>query len=284
MTTICKSIFSLAVLLLTSSPLALAQGTYTQIDYPGAIYTAAVGIDTAGDVSGFYQDQSGTYHGFILSGGTYTSIDYPGATWTELYGLNDIGQVVGTADEETIGFLYEIQSQTFTQLACQCATKTIPYAINNAGTIVGNLIALHNNEEGFELIGSTYHKIVPPGDKGDYLLGITTSGGVIGYAQGYFTYKKGKYQPLSGPPIPHPSLTNIDPTGAILIGYYDPTATSMAGFTYQNGTVTTLQFPGAAFTSASGINSAGQVVGNFFVIGGNYHGFLWTPPADAGKK
>ena len=37
--TSCKAVLSFVVLLLTTVPLTLAQGTYTQFDVPGVVYT-----------------------------------------------------------------------------------------------------------------------------------------------------------------------------------------------------------------------------------------------------
>jgi len=39
MTTIRKAVLLLTIFLIASAPLALAQGTYTQIDAPGAAFT-----------------------------------------------------------------------------------------------------------------------------------------------------------------------------------------------------------------------------------------------------
>lgn len=69
-----KVVLSCAVLLLAIAPLAVAQGTYTQIDYPGAAQTGVNGIDSAGDLVGTYPDASNTFHGLLLSNGTYTTI------------------------------------------------------------------------------------------------------------------------------------------------------------------------------------------------------------------
>src|SRR5258708_8202063 len=113
MLTLRKLFLLLAVLLLGSSPFALAQGTYTQIDYPGAITTSGLGINKAGDITGFYGDST-NFHGFLLSGGSYTTIDYPGAQSTTLYRINDVGQMVGVGDYT--GFVYDKNSQTFTQV------------------------------------------------------------------------------------------------------------------------------------------------------------------------
>jgi hypothetical protein len=105
-----KSIFFAVFILMVSAPCSLAQGTYTQIDVPGAVQTFCAGINQVGDISGQYADASSVRHGFLLSGGIYTTIDYPGAhDYTALYGINDMSQAVGTAvtARGQIGFLYK---------------------------------------------------------------------------------------------------------------------------------------------------------------------------------
>ncbi|MGH9638404.1 MAG: hypothetical protein ACRD72_26510, partial [Candidatus Angelobacter sp.] len=120
-----KVVCFLAVLLLASVPLALAQGTYTQIDYPGANLTYAFGINTAGDIAGVYVDTDGSFHGFLLSGGIYTTIDYPGARDTYVYGLNDLGQVVGQTNIfPGVGFVYDVSTQAFTQISYPGGSST----------------------------------------------------------------------------------------------------------------------------------------------------------------
>src|SRR5262245_45145092 len=41
-----------------------ANKAYASIDYPGALLTAAFGINNAGNIVGFYQDASKNVHGF----------------------------------------------------------------------------------------------------------------------------------------------------------------------------------------------------------------------------
>src|SRR5438105_2602115 len=110
----------LVLVLMACAPLALAQGTYTQIDVPGSITTEAVGINTQGDIVGFYADSSNVFHAFLLSGGVYTTIDYPGAAGTDATAINDLGQIVGpyfpTIDSVS-GYLYDVQTQTFTTVS-----------------------------------------------------------------------------------------------------------------------------------------------------------------------
>ena len=98
---------SVAAFLLASAPLALAQGTYTQIDVPGATETAPFGIDAAGDICGEYSDASYNQHGFLLSNGIYTTIDPPGGIGTTADSINNSGQTVGSyfANGTEHGFL-----------------------------------------------------------------------------------------------------------------------------------------------------------------------------------
>lgn len=282
---------TLAAMLLASAPLALAQGTYTQIDYPGALDTEGLAIDTAGDATGLYVDSSDNYHGFLLSNGSYTTIDYPGALVTYLTGINDEGQIVGAGRVPNIGFLYDVQTQAFTIINRPGASLTYPGVINNGGQIAGLLV--YGNAEtdvGFELINSKYKIISPPTGSQPYIFGITASGTLFGAAYNtsggtlYFSYSNGKYSPFTIPNAPGYVVSGVSPQGSALVGYYNPSSGTTAGFIYQQKVLTTLQFPGASDTYAFGINAAGEVVGLFDDAEGNGHGFTWTPPAPLERK
>jgi probable HAF family extracellular repeat protein len=81
----------------------LSGGTYTTLDVPGVTFTAATGINDAGQIVGSYIAADGNFHGFLLSEGIYTLVDVPGATSTFIYGINNAGQIVGSYDGH--GFL-----------------------------------------------------------------------------------------------------------------------------------------------------------------------------------
>jgi hypothetical protein len=169
-----KVALSLAVLLLAIAPLALGQGTYTQIDYPGAAGTLAYGIDTAGDISGYYVDAKDVYHGFFLSDGVYTTIDYPDAQGTYIYGMNDEGQVVGfTAGvAPNVGFVYNLRTATFTKISYPGSSYMAPTCINNMGNIAGYFASNLVHNQGFELVGSQYKLIMAPRSFTNLVLGI----------------------------------------------------------------------------------------------------------------
>jgi probable HAF family extracellular repeat protein len=286
-----RMICVLAVSLAALAPSGLAQGTYTQIDYPGAIATEALSVDTAGDITGLYIDASDNWHGFLLSNGTYTTIDYPGAQYTYPFGINDKGQIVGSGDGD-VGFLYDVQTRTFTTLSEPRATQTQAYSINNAGIIGGGAYILHDfNFLGFALIGSTYYLTSPPGAGFSYVLGVTDSGKLIVLADTpkganlIFSYYKGIYSQIPIPSKPNSAVYGVNPQGTAFVGWYNPSSTIAAGFLYpEKGIFTTLEFPGSNLTYAYGINRGGEVVGLFGDAEGNEHGFTWTPPADGEKK
>jgi probable HAF family extracellular repeat protein len=260
----------LAVLLAAS--VALGQGTYTQIDAPTAFATECEGINNAGEIVGWYTHADGNVYGFILRNGVFTTIERPDRTQTYLYGINDVGQIVGYSPPDA--FLYDVQTQTFTEISYPGGYGTVAQAINNSGTIVG-IWNTSLTDEGFELIGSTYTLINPPVSTYVARLGISGSGEVVGSATNHvigieFSFSGGRYQLL---PIPQQAgVAGINSTGKALVGTHSATV----GFLFDK-TLTPLQFPGGAITQANGVNDSMEVVGYFNSADGLYHGFLWTP-------
>src|ERR1700694_729372 len=78
---------------------------YTTLDYPAASNTVATGINSAGQVVGYYTGN----HGFLYSHGSYTPVNYPlTASTTQPRAINDSGQIVGTyfdSNNKEHGFL-----------------------------------------------------------------------------------------------------------------------------------------------------------------------------------
>jgi uncharacterized membrane protein len=280
-----------AVVLIAFVPLALAQGKYTQIDVPGAYSTQCDGVDSAGNVVGFFEDSNQNTHGYLLSGGTFTTLDAPGAVYTVALGINDLGQIVGFDD--TGSFLYDVTTQTFTQFSSSFANSTTSAsAINNAGTIVGSLTVNQTNGPayGFELKNTKYVKVAFPESrvKATALSSINNLGEaigqvVVGLTTRSFSYAQHKFTTIAVPGIPDAVAAGLNDQGAI-VGSFVSTSTAVLGFVYQNGSVQQLDFPGSSSTYTRSINNSGEVVGFFFDSNNLVHGFTWTPPADAAKK
>jgi hypothetical protein len=159
--------------LVACASLAVAQGTYTQIDFPSALMSEATGINRAGPIVGIYADDIGG-HGYLLHNGIYTTIDYPGAQYSYAQGINDKGQIVGLA--EPIGYVFDMNEQSFTSIQYPGASFTYPVAINNAGAIAGYFQTPHMAYRGFELVNLDYTKVSPPTSVASFVNGITAEG------------------------------------------------------------------------------------------------------------
>ncbi|MDQ6708647.1 MAG: PEP-CTERM sorting domain-containing protein, partial [Acidobacteriota bacterium] len=87
----------------------LANNARTDLKFPGATSTQALGLNNVGQTVGSYLDMNGGTHGFIDSNGTFQSIDDPnGVGTTTVNGINDKGQIVGfyvNGAGNTIGFV-----------------------------------------------------------------------------------------------------------------------------------------------------------------------------------
>ena len=124
------------------------QGVFTSIDYPGALGgTVADGINTSGQIVGYYANSPGSaQHGFLLAGTTFTEINYPAATATFVYGINSTGQIVGEYDMNGIqhGFLGVGAGSSIDYPG---AVSSVASGINSSGQIVGQYVdskgALH---------------------------------------------------------------------------------------------------------------------------------------------
>jgi probable HAF family extracellular repeat protein len=101
-----SAVLSLSVVFSTIVAAQDASYTFTTIDVPGAVVTAAFGINNRGQIVGVFGDATGG-HGFLWDGATFTTIDVPGATATFARGVNAAGQIVGQFDDGTMehGFL-----------------------------------------------------------------------------------------------------------------------------------------------------------------------------------
>src|SRR5258708_7848125 len=98
--------FGVGLLVATLATNLAPGATFTSIDFPGAAFTTARGINSQGDIVGSYYTSYGKAniqylptgnagHGFVLRAGTYTSIDFAGAILTEVWRITDGGRILG---------------------------------------------------------------------------------------------------------------------------------------------------------------------------------------------
>jgi probable HAF family extracellular repeat protein len=72
-------------------------GKFQQLHKPGSDNTLPLGINDAGEVTGWYSDANGNLYGFVYKNGTYYQVNYPDASGsTTPAGINDASAVVGS--------------------------------------------------------------------------------------------------------------------------------------------------------------------------------------------
>jgi probable HAF family extracellular repeat protein len=161
-------------------------GTFTNIEFPGAISTGVGGINDAGQIVGSFSDTNNIAHGFLYSGGIYTQIDVPGGA----SGINDEGQVVGTYDVGTptsgitqYGFIYNIHTDTYTTLNDPLATGgTFAIGINDKGQVVGYFNGAQG-DQAFLYSDGVYTNLSPSISSFNIAVGINNAGEIVGFTQ-----------------------------------------------------------------------------------------------------
>lgn len=288
---------ALAALCAACTAPALAQNlSFTALDYPTSSNTEALGINNRGQVVGYVGLSSSTF-GFLYDSesNTFTTISVPGSRWSTFSGANDRGEIVGSAAPGPFaGFVYRDGGFTPTLYASV-------RGINNRGDIVGGF-ADATGTHGFIFNGTTYQSIDYPGSRASWLTGINDSGQMVGeYMLGDsiygFLWDHGTYIPLVIPGE-NGRVNGINNRGEI-IGSYDGYCASQnvnggLSFVYSRGSYTCFVVPDAistqpgdrfAYTVATGINDAGQIVGDWYDrTKSAYRSFIATPHADANKQ
>src|SRR5579884_3552032 len=120
---------------------ARAGFVFTNLAFPGAAETDALGINDGGQIVGDYFNPGGNvtfgpYQGFLLSGGSYSTIDFPGSSWTRAFDINNSGQIVGDEITGQIhGFLLDHGSYTALDVPGGYPTQAL--GLNDNGQVVG---------------------------------------------------------------------------------------------------------------------------------------------------
>jgi uncharacterized membrane protein len=265
--------------------------TLTTIDVPGAKITAINGINTAGDMVGFYgQDDFGPLSGFLYHESVFTYFNYPGQPETFPGGINDSGLIVGAATQTpdkrftVLGFLYD--GTTFTKFRDGSNNVTYGYGINNAGIVVGASGATLGSWNGFQMRNGIFKDIDFPGNPiYGWATGINNHGKIVGfdnfdtYYHAYIYYH-GEFKNIDFPGAIHTAALGLNDSG-IVVGWYCLSGSACYAYAFKNGKYISFRYPHARATYADGINSAGQIVGAYTFDYQTSHGFVTSPITDA---
>jgi hypothetical protein len=238
-------------------------GTFTTFDFPGppgfpsvGTYPSAINsVSGQAATTGYYYDNGGTPHGFLLDQDTFTTFDPPGPLFyqQQIYpqAINPAGAITGYYEDASFlfhGFL-RTPDGTFTTFdPTPSSVYTVANGINPVGAITGYYTE--------NIYYGPYHAFLraPNGIFTTVDLPSSSSN------QGTFAFA-------------------IDQAGTITGNYF---ANNMYhGFLwYSNGTFTTFDPPGSTGTSPSAIISVSGGVtttGSYSDAGGATHGFVRSP-------
>jgi len=293
-----KKLVLLIAVLLVSHTSARAQFTFKSFDYPGAVITRVYGINNLGVMVGTYRLPGDTAHAMMVKGGKFIPLaptTILATNWSQAFKINDSGDIVGWVSEDD-GFLHTflLRKGVLMLLDFPGASDTQASGINNLGTIAGlwDLVDDQGNflyAGGFTWKSGNFTDVVFPGAGDTYVYGINDAGDLTGKwdtgptaatASG-FVFSHGRFITFDAP-FPEVLVTqgdDISNAGNIVGQYMDDI--TYHGFRKVGNTFTSIDYPGAAGTTAWGINSVGQMVGNWWSdpnnILGTTHGWLATP-------
>lgn len=258
---------------------ASANYKFITIDVNGSTNAVADGITNDGLVSGYYEDSSSIFHGFVWQEGAVTRVDYPGAAYTKLYSLNNRGVVIGLygnssgTTEHTI--TYSAQSHKWTALPDIAGYPfNEGYGINDHGVAVGNAFTSSGSSVAWIWDPTTvsYSFFAVPG-AAEYTTspsGLNDKGQIAGYfadasgAYHGFLKEYGTYTIIDVPEAPYTFLDGLNNSGIIQGQIYDAGGAAEGFVATRGGVFTIVNYPDVANTALVGINDRGDVCGSYW--------------------
>jgi probable HAF family extracellular repeat protein len=214
----------------------------------GQYWSEAFKINDQGDVVGYFYDNEGYPHGFLLSKkGVLTQLDFPGAGDTGAWGINAFGTIVGFFDD------YDAQ---------------------------GDWIATH----GFVWRKGSFSQVDYPGAWDTWVVGTNDFGVLLGgwdngspdYTEiGFVRSITGKFINFDVPVAGGigSQLNDINDLG-LFVGEYEDTSDNFHGCLQVGQRFTSIDYPGAEGTTTWGINIFGLIVGVYYDSEGMAHGYV----------
>jgi probable HAF family extracellular repeat protein len=157
-----------------------ADGHFTNLDFPGATYTSAIGINPRGDIAGGYTLADNVNHGFLLSGGEFTTFDFPGASATIVNGMNARGDIVGGYTISGANRAFALRDGQFSAIDYPNAAFTTATGINSRGDVVGRYRDAAGVNHGFLLVRGQFTTLDFPSATYTGATSITPTGDTVG--------------------------------------------------------------------------------------------------------
>jgi len=284
----------------------------TTINVPGALETAIVGVNGAGQIFGQYSvsGPGGTVlvKGFVYYNGIYTTVAKANANFSTVAGISGNGDIYGDYDTTasatsiinialaTPYYGFRDTNGVFTDISDPAVSGTTQIAgYNDALNALYGSYSDTSGTHGFVDINGTFSTFddtaTNPSLKSTTVTGIGVNATVGTYGVGYYTTGSGtnpSAQIYHGFIYQSGFYTNFDVSGAlytfitgvtkdVFFGYYIDTNHTYHGFYDKNNVVTTVDAPNAVkYTDVGGIDAQGNLVGNYADANGQFHGYTET--------
>ena len=268
---------------LAASPVSAITYTFNDVKVPGSFSTSALGINTPGQVVGWFTNSVGGFHGFLLSNGSYTTLDYPGAPNTLASDINDSGEIVGYYDDGITIHGFTLINGQYTAFDYPGAANTYAFGVNKTGQIVGYYFDQNNKIHGYKFSGGVFTAINVPHATQTQPFGINSTGhisGIFNDATGEhgFLIRNGTVQTLDVPEaVGATGAAGLNDKDLVVGTYTDPSIQKVEGFLTNEVKYLTIKDPNGTTTFPSGINNKNVIVGTYFDSFGNEMSFTATP-------
>jgi probable HAF family extracellular repeat protein len=242
-------------------------------------------INAYGTVAGEFL--LGDFYGFQYSGGTSSALPTLGGSASHGWAINDNGDIAGAAalpSGQQHAVVYS--NGTIKDLGTLGGSLSRAFGINNSGQVVGGSDTADGSSRAFLYSGGTMSAIDTP--RGGRALAINASGDVVGYdfpvAQNNvayahaFLYSGGTLTDLGTLAGGNSSQAEAINASGQIVGFAQDATNQLVAFLDFGGVMTDLNTllpngSGWRLQEATGINDAGQIVGQG-IINGEYHAFL----------
>jgi uncharacterized membrane protein len=226
---------------------------------------------------------------FANAGGfTFRTVIFPTDTFTQLLGIDDFDVIAGyhgaTVNK---GFTFTLP-KTFSNENFPGSAQTQVTGINDGFKTSGFYVDGDGVFHGFlRTRAGSFTTVDFPGTGFNQLLGLNFRGQAVGYyadspsftVDHAYIYDQfgGVFLPIVNALWASSQATGINNEGMVC-GFYVDGSNVTHGFLLNAGTLTTLDYPGANFTQALGLNDNGQVVGVYSTANGAppMHGFIYN--------
>jgi uncharacterized membrane protein len=163
----------------------LSDGTFTEYDVPGAVFTAVLGINNAGDFTGTFSNDGVTQGAFLSVGGTVTLFSVPAAIATLAYDINDSKRLVVGYYIDSSGILHgyyrDMTGTLHFPIDPSGSVATILFGDNNRNWVVGRYADASGVTHGlFFVPPNNFFTFDFPGSTFTSLNGINAQGFICG--------------------------------------------------------------------------------------------------------